>query len=114
MDYKNEKKIIDEGGNFWKPETGQHQVVVIGELEASEPFIKENEDGTKRESEQFQLKISVNKIEKLWTMGRGNTLASSFGQLVALGAEHKNLNGLVLTVAVKSNGNKKDFTIFKA
>ena len=112
MDYQEELKRLQEGGNYWKPKVGQFKVKALTELEDTDPFIKERSDGTKDESPQAKIKILVNGEEKTWTFGKGKTPASTYGQLVELATKHANqLNSVEFSVVVKSDGTKNDYTI---
>jgi len=112
MDYQNELKRLQEGGSYWKPKPGQFKVKALSELEEAEPFIK-NAGTEKEESHpQYKLKISVDGEEKTWTFGKGQTLASTHGQLVNLATNNNDkLTDVEFTVAVKSDGTKNDYTI---
>lgn len=114
MDYQKELKKVEEGGNYWKPKPGKFKVRALTELEDAEPFVKKaTEDKPSEESPQMKLRILVDGEERTWTFGLGVTLASTYGQLVKLATEHGNtLLGYDFNVAVKSDGNKNDYTIF--
>ena len=113
MDYQDELKRLQEGGNYWKPKPGQYKVKALTELEEAEPFVKTKPDGTKESNPQFKLKILVNGVEeKTWTFGKGATLASTHGQIIQFATKHNNsLINLEFSVVVKSDGTKNDYTI---
>ena len=112
MDYQNELKRIQEGGNYWKPKPGQFKVKALSELEETEPFIKKHEDAEDEVTPQFKIKILIGGEEKVWTFGLGKTPASTYGQLVELATKHGNvLTNVEFTVAVKNDGTKNDYTI---
>lgn len=112
MDYQNELKRLQEGGNYWKPKVGQFKVKALSELQHAEPYIKKASDGTEEKSEQAKIEIEVNGEKKIWTFGKGATLASTYGQLVNLASQKNNtLTGVEFTVIVKSDGTKNDYTI---
>jgi len=112
MNYDQEFKRLQEGGNYWKPKVGQFKVKALSELEDTEPYIKKREGQADEVNPQSKVKISVNGEEKLWTFGKGATLASTYGQLVDLAMKR---NGKLIdtefTVAVKNDGKKNDYTI---
>ena len=112
MNYEQEFKRLQEGGNYWKPKVGQFKVKALSELEDTEPYIKKREGQADEVNPQSKVKISVNGEEKLWTFGKGATLASTYGQLVDLAMKR---NGKLIdtefTVAVKNDGKKNDYTI---
>lgn len=113
MDYQNELKRLEEGGNYWKPakKNAQFKVKALSELEPTEPYEQKHSDGSVESKEQVQLKIEVEGSEKIWTMGKGATPASTYGQLVNLGAKFGQLTGKEFNVIVKSDGTKNDYTI---
>ena len=116
MDYQEELKRLQEGGNFWKPKPGQYKVKSLTELEDTDPFVRKtkNEKGEDIEeaSPQAKIKISINGEEKTWTFGKGKTPASTYGQLVELATKHTNaLTNVEFSVVVKSDGTKNDYTI---
>lgn len=114
MDYQNELKRMQEGGNYWKPKAGQFKVKALSELESTDPFVKNKGKEDEESHEQFKLKILVDGEEKSWTFGKGSTMASTHGQIVELATKNDNkLTDLEFTVAVKSDGNKNDYTIVK-
>ena len=116
MEYQDELKKLQEGGNFWKPKVGQFKVKALTELEESDPFIRKVKDTDGKEIEestpQFKIKILVDGEEKVWTFGKGKTPVSTYGQLVELATKHANqLEGVEFSVVVKSDGTKNDYTI---
>lgn len=107
MDYQTELKRLQEGGNYWKPKAGQYKVKALSELEEAEPYQPEGEDP----KPQAKIKIEVNGEEKMWTMGKGATLASTYGQLVNLASHKGKLTDVEFNLVVKSDGKKNDYTI---
>ena len=116
MEYQDELKKLQEGGNFWKPKVGQYKLKALTELEEAEPFVRKTKDADGKEVEestpQFKVKVLVDGEEKMWTFGKGKTPASTYGQLVELAAKHANqLTDVEFSVVVKSDGTKNDYTI---
>jgi len=113
MDYESEFKRLQEGGNFWKPKPGQYKLKALTELEETDPYIKDRSDGSKEAHPQAKMKIRINDDEeKIWTFGKGATLASTYGQLTNLAhAKGNKLLDLEFNVIVKSDGTKNDYTI---
>lgn len=101
-------------GSFWKPKASQYKVTALSEIIESEPFKRTHDDGTVETTEQFKLMIQVGDEKFNWTFGKGNTLASTFGQLVQLATKGDGtLTGKTFTVVVKSDGKKNDYTIIE-
>lgn len=112
MDYQNELKRLQEGGNYWKPKVGQFKVKALTELENAEPFIRRHEGTEDEVSPQAKIKVLVDGEEKTWTFGLGKTPASTYGQIVELAVKHANqLTNVEFSVVVKSDGTKNDYTI---
>lgn len=112
MDYQEELKKLQEGGNYWKPKVGQFKVKSLTELEDSDPFVRKHEGQPDEVHPQSKIKILVDGEEKTWTFGKGKTPASTYGQLVELATKHANkLEGVEFSVVVKSDGTKNDYTI---
>jgi len=113
MDYQQELKRLQEGGNYWKPNAGQFKVKALTELEETEPFIRNKGKDTEEPPQpQYKLKILVSGEEKTWTFGKGTTMASTHAQLVNVAVHHNNtLKNIEFTVLVKSDGKKRDFSI---
>lgn len=112
MDYQEELKKLQEGGNYWKPKVGQFKVKALSELEETEPYVKKKEGQPDDVSPQAKIKISIEGEEKIWTFGIGKTPASTYGQLVDLATKHANqLTNVEFSVVVKSDGVKNDYTI---
>ena len=111
LDYQQELKRIQEGGNYWKPKPGQFKVKSLTELEEAEPYVKKLPEGKEETHEQAKIKIIVDGEEKTWTFGKGATPASTYGQLIELAAKNNTLKDVEFTVIVKSDGTKNDYTI---
>ncbi len=112
MDYQQELKKLQEGGNYWKPKVGQFKVKALTELEESEPYVRKKEGEPDQVTPQAKIKILVDGEEKTWTFSIGKTPASTYGQLVELATKHANqLKDVEFSVVVKSDGTKNDYTI---
>lgn len=112
MDYSNEQKRLEEGGNYWKPKAGQFKVKALTELEEADPYIRKNSEGKEESSPQSKIKILIDGEEKTWTFAVGQTPASTYGQLVELATKNNNvLKDKEFTVVIKSDGTKNTYTI---
>ena len=96
---------------WFKPTIGKYEVVIIGEP-TPEEYINES-DG--KVTQQIVLDVEINKKRRKWSISKGLTFASLFGQIMAL-AKYNNYstNGLKLTLLVKNDGYKNDYTILEA
>jgi len=112
MDYQEELKRLQEGGNYWKPKVGQFKVKALSELEEADPYVKKREGQPDERTEQAKIKLLIEGEEKVWTFGIGKTPASTYGQLIDLATKHANqLTDVEFSVVVKSDGTKNDYTI---
>ena len=112
MNYQQELKRLQEGGNYWRPKVGQYKIKALSELEEAEPFIRKKEGMPDEVSPQAKIKILINGEKKIWTFGITKTPASTYGQLVYLATQKGNqLNNVEFSVVVKSDGKKNDYTI---
>jgi hypothetical protein len=118
--WKDEVNKLKERGDstFWKPKPGQYQV----------KFFDEGVDGTfvwegkTISTVNFGVEVKtlhasgkVNTIEKLsWTVTRGVTKNSLFGQLSLVGKLYGKLSGNTLTVIVRGEGKETNYTVLEA
>lgn len=112
INYEEEhKKILDyEGDNYFKPEAGEYVIVFCSEAETKDYL---EEDGTV--IRQVMFTIQVNKVTYLWTIPRGKTDVSLWGQLLDSIADRKphNFNGHVVKLRVKGEGLKKRYKVLR-
>jgi len=110
IDYQAELKKLEEfSGDYWKPKAGQHRVKALGEIVDSEPFIEDKEGALPQP--RAQLKISVGGKDFSWNFPKGKTPASTYGQLIHLGAVKGQLTNAEFTVVVIGEGQSIRFTI---
>ena len=111
VNYEAEEKKLEEAQNmpdFFNPQAGKYTVHITSEMSKYEFLDKK--DGTV----QRRAKISIlcNGLNYTWSFGIGQTKASLYGQLVEFARKNNNaLSGTELTLVVKSDGKKRDFTI---
>ena len=120
IDYKAESQRLDsfvpgESSEFWKPKPGQYRIRALGELEPTKPFQKKDASGkVTEEHEQVELSILLDDKQYKWTMGKGKTPASTYGQLVQLAKAYNNtLKNVDFMVVVVTDKNKNRCTIVK-
>ena len=111
LDFSAEVKELEQyqSANWWKPKKGSYKVVVLGEGElVSKKF---GDDVV----EQWNIPVEVNKERFLWSVTKGKTLSSLYGQIVLLAAKNENkATGLVFGLIVKFDGQKNEYTIPEA
>jgi hypothetical protein len=112
INYNEEVKRLDsfvpgENSKFWKPKPGQYTVKALTELEEAKPFEKEGE------APKPQVKIDLLIAEETftWTMAKGVSPASAYGQLCRLGATRNGLKGTQFMVVVTNDKKKNTYTI---
>lgn len=116
INYKEEVKKLQEYENFkgewFKPEAGQHKMVIVSAPEIIErDFGKPEQPDVKK---QMRLRIEVNKKPFTWDIGIGQTKNSVYGQLMLVGEAKGTLIGVPLTLLVKRSKDKNDYTIMEA
>lgn len=110
INYEVEEKKLEEAINrpdFWNPSAGKYEVVILSEMEQYE-FTDKDDKVQKR------AKVSVESAGKqfTWSFGIGLTKASLYGQLIDYARKHNDkLTGSKITLVVKSDGKKRDFTV---
>ena len=112
MDYKIELEKLkanesDTKSEYWKPKAGQYRVKALSELEDAKPYEEEGKEPQLRK----QIHLAVEGKEVVWSMPFGITPASTYGQLVHLGALKSKLTDVEFTVVVTGDGKTKRFTI---
>ena len=109
-----EEELGKNSTEWFKPEQGSYKIVILGE-----PKKKTFTDSQTGEvKEQMELQIEVDKKAFTWTIGKGLTVASLYGQILKLAhAKDWQWAGLTFTLGVKlagkmPNGNpKRDYFI---
>ena len=106
MDYVKEVEELKayKGQEFWRPESGTHRIVFIGEATK----VEKEFDG--KPTTQIDVPVEVDGKRLLWSITKGKTFASLYGQVmeVAVGNGNK-LLGAVAKLRVKSDGKKNDY-----
>lgn len=110
MDYNKEKESLIETTerNWWKPTAGQHSILFVSE---AEEFDIEWEGET---IHKVAFKISVDNKEYDWSMTKGRTQNSLWGQITLVGANLGNLKGREITLVVKGEGKNTSYTVMEA
>lgn len=113
MDLKQEYEKIEEHVKveWFKAKAGKYQIVIIGEPEED----NYTDETSGKITEQAVLDIEINKAKYKWSISKGITFASLFGQIMALAKNNDyKTNGLSITLLVKNDGFKNDYTILEA
>lgn len=106
-------KFVPGEGNFWKPKPGQYKVRALTELEEAEPFV-DKKDSNKQPKPQVKIDLLIGEEKVTWTVAKGVSPASSYGQLCHLAASNGNrLTGLDFMIVVNSDNKKNTYTIVK-
>lgn len=103
MDYKQEKEKLTSS-EYFKPEAGSYDVVFLGEMEQSS-YTDENGNITP----QVNINIEIDKKPYQWTISKGKTTGSLYGQLVEVAISNGNkLTGAYIRLMVKISGKTKN------
>lgn len=103
------KKLKEAQGRpeFWNPKAGKYEVVILSEMEHYEFTDKED-----KLQKRAKVTVEADGKQLTWSFGIGQTEASLYGQLIAYAQKHNNkLAGNKITLVVKSDGKKRDFTV---
>ena len=95
---------------WFKPVAGMHKVVVLGEP-TEDKYIEES---TGKVTDQMVMPVEVLTKAFKWSVPRGKTLTSLWGQLLTVAKANKGFNGLVVDLIVLGDGKDKRYTIPKA
>lgn len=111
INYNEEVKRLDayvpgESSQFWKPKAGQYRVKSLTELEDSKPFER---DGKSQPQVKIDLLIGEDKFT--WTMAKGISPASAYGQLCKLGSKKGHLKDVDFMIVVTNDKKKNTYTI---
>ena len=99
--------VPGEQSTYWKPKAGQYRVRALTELEDSEPFHQEG----KEDKPQMKIDLLVDTQRFTWTMAKGVSPASAYGQLCKLGAKKGKLKDIDFMIVVTNDKKKNTYTI---
>jgi len=110
MDYAEEHKTIMayEPKEYFKATSGRHEVVFL-----AEPKPTTFDDGDKI-IDQVEVKVSVKKKIMIWTITKGQSFKSLYGQLIAIGGNRGKLNGEKITLLVSGENKDKTYVVLEA
>ena len=112
INYSEEVKRLDsfvpgENTKFWKPKAGQYRVKALSELEEADPFKKEGE----ADKPQVKIDLLIGEDKFTWTMAKGVSPASAYGQLCKLGQKKGKLKDFDFMIVVTNDKKKNTYTI---
>lgn len=99
---------LNLGTEFLKLGTGTHKVEFLDEGE--EKVI--TYDG--KDYQKVFFKVKCNNKEYTWSVSKGTTYGSLFGQIALFGKYNKGLTHKTVTVLVKGEGKSTDYTIMES
>ena len=110
FEYENEVTRIEETkqSEWWKPVSGSHLVEI---QEEPESYILEWEG---REINKIRMPIKVLGKEYTWSITKGQTFRSLYGQLMLIGQDKGLLKGVTITLVVKGSGRDVDYTVLES
>jgi len=110
VNYEEESQKLQDAANrpdFWNPKEGKYEITILSELETYSYIDAENKN-----QDRAKVAVEYQGQEFVWGFGIGKTRASTYGQLVEVAKANDNkLTGKSVTVVIKSDGKKRDFTI---
>jgi len=111
MDYKKEVQNLEayQNKDWYKPKPGTTKIVIL-----SEPKEGTYKDEDNNITELIELDISVQEKMFSWSVGKGKTLASLYGQLMQVGQMKGKLMGETITLITKFDGKKNSYTLVEA
>lgn len=112
--WSNELKNLSDGEmmNFWKPEEGSHTVKFLNDGEERQVEIEDK--GKTKILNKVNFKVVVNEENYVFSVSKGSSHQSLYGQIAEIGAEKGSLVGVTLTVLVKGNGMSRSYVILEA
>jgi len=116
INYNEEVKRLDafvpgEQSPYWKPKAGQYRVRALSELEDTNPFIPKGEHKPEDEKPQVKIDLLIGEEKFTWTMAKGISPASSYGQLCKLGSKKGKLKDVDFMIVVTNDKKKNTYTI---
>lgn len=102
-----DKFVPGENSQFWKPKAGQYRVKSLTELEDSDPFEQEG----KEPKPQAKIDLLIGEDKFTWTIGKGVSPASAYGQLCKLGKLKGTLKNVDFMIVVTNDKKKNSYTI---
>lgn len=113
MDYKKNVEGLKQKRETFKPTVGTYKVSILSEPE-EDKFIN-HDDGKVVEQMKLEVKVMsrLGVKECYWYVSKGITIASLWGQLNRLGSEKGKLKDQTLTLLVKNDGTKNNYTILE-
>ena len=114
MDYASEFEKMQDKVDWFKPTTGMHKVKIV---EIGKDYETEFTDRNTGEVTKQQKKLFIIEHDgkaKNWGITKSLSKASLYGQLMLVGKEKGKLEGQTITVFVKNNGVRNEYTIAEA
>lgn len=111
MDYANEVKELEayEPDEWFKPTKGNYKIRILNEGE----FVPK--DFGEGPVTQWNILVEVDGKPVHWSVTKGKTISSLYGQIFFLAAKNNNTaQGLEFDLIVKFDGKKNDYTIPQA
>jgi len=110
MEWNNEVKSLNEGEMFeyYKPKEGQTKIKFLDDGVAHQ-FEWEGQVVDK-----VNFKVEVNGNEQLWSVTKGRTISSLYGQIASIGQEKGSLKGQTITLLVKGVGLQRQYIVLES
>lgn len=110
MNYKKEYEKIQafEPKDYFKPTAGKHEILIL-----TEPKDADFTEGDKV-TEQIELEVQVKDKVLSWTISKGQSFKSLYGQLMALGNAKGKLREETISLLVSGVEKNKSYVVLEA
>ncbi len=113
FDYNGEIKKLEDAIDWFKPEAGQIKLKILSEpIERTQDFT--DSKGVVKSVEQIVIDVEVDGKKMKWSVTKGLTKSSLYGQMMIIGQKFKGLTNANITLLIKQGQNRKDYTILEA
>ena len=97
-----------EQQEFWKPEEGEYSIKFLDDG-TQRQFVWEEQEITK-----VDFKVEIDKKEYIWSVTKGRTTTSLYGQIALIGSEYGSLVGKTITLFVKGKKMQRQYFVKEA
>ena len=113
MDYEKEAEKLSNGTEFLKLEAGQHKVTFLddGEEKIVPDTFSDKDNAT---MVKIFFKVKLKDKEYTWSVVKGETETSLYGQLILVGRNFGTLVNKTLNVIVQGEGKKKKYIVMES
>ena len=111
IDFDEEASNLQDD-EFWTPPTGTTKVTFMDNGRKTSVHYDEDDEPTPKAI--FKIRVEDEEGEKLWSITRGKSASSLYGQLVRVGKDRGGLVGEELTLIRNGEGKQTQYTVQEA